>query len=83
MIYQDLINKKEKLAVIGLGYVGLPIALEFARKLSYGFDIKPDRVELMKKGMDPSRELESEAFKGCDIQYTYKLEDIKAAKLYI
>lgn len=84
MIYQDLINKKEKLAVIGLGYVGLPIALEFARKLSViGFDIKPDRVELMKKGIDPSRELESEAFKGCDIIYTHKLEDIKVAKFYV
>lgn len=84
MIYQDLINKKEKLAVIGLGYVGLPIALEFARKLSViGFDIKPDRVELMKKGIDPSRELEAEAFKGCDILYTHKLEDIKVAKFYV
>lgn len=84
MIYQDLINKKEKLAVIGLGYVGLPIALEFARKLSViGFDIKPDRVDLMKKGIDPSRELESEAFNGCNIQFTYKLEDIKEAKFYI
>jgi UDP-N-acetyl-D-glucosamine/UDP-N-acetyl-D-galactosamine dehydrogenase len=83
-MYNELINKKEKLAVIGLGYVGLPIALEFARKLSViGFDIKPDRVELMKKGIDPSRELESEAFKGCDIIYTHKLEDIKAAKFYV
>ncbi|MEJ5317964.1 MAG: nucleotide sugar dehydrogenase, partial [Tenuifilum sp.] len=57
-MYSELVSKKEKLAVIGLGYVGLPIALEFARKLSViGFDIKPDRVELMKKGIDPSREL--------------------------
>lgn len=84
MIYQDLINKKEKLAVIGLGYVGLPIALEFARKLSViGFDIKPDRVDLMRIGIDPSRELESQSFVGCDIQYTYKLEDLKEAKFYV
>ena len=83
-MYKELISKKEKLAVIGLGYVGLPIALEFARKLSViGFDIKPERVELMKKGIDPSRELESEAFIGCDIQYTHRLEDLKVAKFYV
>lgn len=83
-MYQELIAKKEKLAVIGLGYVGLPIALEFARKLSViGFDIKPDRVELMKKGVDPSRELNSDAFVDCDIEYTSNLDDIRKAKFYV
>lgn len=83
-MYNQLINKKEKLAVIGLGYVGLPIALEFARKLKViGFDIKPDRVELMRKGIDPSRELESDAFIGCDIHYTYLLDEIREAKFYV
>lgn len=83
-MYQELITKKEKLAVIGLGYVGLPIALEFARKIPViGFDIKPDRVDLMKKGIDPSRELESDAFKGCDIEYTSNIEDLKKAKFYV
>ena len=83
-MYQELIEKKEKLAVIGLGYVGLPIALEFARKLSViGFDIKPDRVELMKKGVDPSRELNSNAFVDCDIEYTSNLDDIRKAKFYV
>ena len=54
MIFNKLVKKETKLSVIGLGYVGLPIALEFARKLDViGFDIKPDRVELMKKGIDP------------------------------
>lgn len=84
MIYQDLVSKKEKLALIGLGYVGLPIALEFARKISVvAFDIKPDRVELMKKGIDPSKELELEAFKGCDIQYTSSVEDLRQAKFFV
>ena len=84
MIYQDLVSKKEKLALIGLGYVGLPIALEFARKISVvAFDIKPDRVELMKKGIDPSKELESEAFHGCDIQYTSSVEDLRQAKFFV
>ena len=84
MIYDDLLSGKKKMAIIGLGYVGLPIALEFARKISViGFDIKPDRIELMKKGIDPSNELESKDFEGCDIQFTSKLEDLKEASFYI
>ncbi len=84
MIYQDLVTKKEKLAVIGLGYVGLPIALEFARKISVvGFDIKPDRVDLMRKGIDPSKELEAEAFGGCDIQFTSSIDDLKQVKFFV
>ena len=60
-IYQDLLDKKAKLAVIGLGYVGLPIALEFAKKISViGFDINQKRIELMRNGIDPSKEVESE-----------------------
>ena len=66
-MYNKLINKETKLSVIGLGYVGLPIALEFAKQISVvGFDIKPERVALMKKGIDPSNELTSEAFKNTD-----------------
>ncbi|MFM2146207.1 MAG: hypothetical protein RL732_1043, partial [Bacteroidota bacterium] len=74
-IYEDLIAKKAKLAVIGLGYVGLPIALEFARKIAViGFDINPTRVDLMKQGVDPSNELPKEAFEGCDIEFTSSLD---------
>ena len=48
-MYQELVDKKAKLAVIGLGYVGLPIALEFAKKISViGFDINAKRIEMMK-----------------------------------
>lgn len=66
--HTKLIEKQEKLAVIGLGYVGLPIALEFARKMDViGFDINADRVELMKNNIDPSKELESSDFDGCSI----------------
>ncbi len=72
------------MAVIGLGYVGLPIALEFARKISViGFDIKDDRVQLMKQGIDPSNELEAKDFEGCDIKFTSTLEDLKEASYYI
>lgn len=84
MMYQQLIEKKAKLAVIGLGYVGLPIALEFARKLSViGFDINAQRIELMKQGIDPSNELSKEKFEGCDITFTCCLEQLREAQFFI
>ncbi len=84
MIYNDLLSKDIKMAIIGLGYVGLPIALEFAKKISViGFDIKPDRVEMMKNKVDPSNELVAEDFDGCDIQFTSNIEDIREASFYI
>lgn len=83
-MYKELIDKKAKLAVIGLGYVGLPIALEFAKKISViGFDISQKRVDLMKQGIDPSNELESKAFDHCDIIFTTSLEDLKEAKFFV
>src|SRR4051812_37427569 len=83
-MYQELIDKKEKLAVIGLGYVGLPIALEFARKVSViGFDINANRIEMMKKGIDPSNELPKEAFDGCNITFTNSLDVLREAKFFI
>jgi UDP-N-acetyl-D-galactosamine dehydrogenase len=83
-MYQDLVDKKEKLAVIGLGYVGLPIALEFARKTSViGFDINAGRIGKMKQGIDPSNELDRSAFEGCDINFTDSLDELRKAKFFI
>ena len=83
-MYQELLDKKKSLAVIGLGYVGLPIALEFAKKIKViGFDINAKRVELMKQGIDPSQELDKEAFVGCDIEFTNDLEVLKKASFFI
>ncbi len=83
-MYQDLLDKKRKLAVIGLGYVGLPIALEFARKIKViGFDINAKRVEMMRNNIDPSQELEASAFEGCDIEFTNDLEVLKQANFFI
>lgn len=77
-------QKIKKVAVVGLGYVGLPIALELAKKFSVvGFDIHPGRVALMKQKIDPSKELTSEAFDGADILFTHELEDLKQANFYI
>ncbi|MDZ4838555.1 MAG: nucleotide sugar dehydrogenase [Bacteroidota bacterium] len=76
--------KENSIAVIGLGYVGLPIALEFARKFRViGFDIKPERVEMLKNKQDPSFELEPEAFDGTDITFTANIEDLREAHFYI
>ncbi len=83
-LYEQLLAKQTKLSVIGLGYVGLPIALEFAKKIQViGFDIKEDRVEMMKNNMDPSEELPSSAFEGCDILFTAKVDDLKDATFHI
>lgn len=83
-MYQQLINRENKLAVIGLGYVGLPIALEFAKKISViGFDINSERVEMMKQGMDPSRELGKEAFDNTDILFTNDITILKEATFFI
>ena len=83
-MYQELIDGDKKLAVIGLGYVGLPIALEFARDISViGFDISEERVEMMKQGIDPSKELVKDDFKDRDIVFTYNIEDLKEASFYI
>ena len=83
-MYQELIDKKKKLAVIGLGYVGLPIALEFAKKISViGFDINPDRIKLMQNAVDPSNELESSAFANSDIEFTSSLDKLREATFFI
>jgi UDP-N-acetyl-D-galactosamine dehydrogenase len=83
-IYDKLVSGEEKLAVIGLGYVGLPIALEFARKIKViGFDIHEGRIALMRKGVDPSNELEPEAFHDCSIEFTTDLDLLKQAKFFV
>ncbi|NQX91864.1 MAG: nucleotide sugar dehydrogenase [Flavobacteriales bacterium] len=83
-MYDKLINKEATLAVVGLGYVGLPIALEFARKIKVlGFDINAERVEMMKNNIDPSKELDSSAFDGCDIEFSSDPEDLKKANFFV
>ncbi len=83
-IYQKLINKEETLAVVGLGYVGLPIALAFAKKIKViGFDINAERVEMMRNKVDPSQELDSTAFDNCDIEFTASIDDLSNAKFYV
>ncbi|GLR18824.1 UDP-N-acetyl-D-galactosamine dehydrogenase [Portibacter lacus] len=83
-IYQDLLNRKTKICVVGLGYVGLPIALEFGKYFDViGFDIKEDRVALMKAGEDPSKELDRSAFEKKSIQFTSNPDEIINASFYV
>ena len=83
-IYNQLINKETKLSLIGLGYVGLPIALEFAKQIPVvGFDISEERINLMKNNIDPSDELEPKAFDNCDIVFTTNPDDLNAASFHI
>ena len=83
-LYDRLLKKEAKMAVIGLGYVGLPIALAFARKLKVvGFDINQKRVDMMRRGEDPSAELDRSEFEGCDIHFTADLEDLRDVEFFI
>ena len=83
-MYTKLLNKEKKIAVIGLGYVGLPIALEFAKNFSViGFDINQSRVEMMRKGIDPSKELESSDFENTDIVFTTDKAVLKTASFFV
>ena len=83
-MYNKILKKDAKIALIGLGYVGLPIALAFAKKVKViGFDINEERVKMMQNKIDPSNELESKDFDGCDIEFTSSIEVLKQANFFI
>lgn len=83
-MYNKLVNKEAKLALVGLGYVGLPIALEFARKISViGFDINEERLAKMRQGIDPCKELDHTAFEGADIKFTSSIDELREASFFI
>ena len=83
-MYQRLQEKEYTLAVIGLGYVGLPVALAFAKKLRViGFDINAQRIAMLNNQQDPSGELDSSEFEGCDIRFTNDLEVLREARFFV
>jgi UDP-N-acetyl-D-galactosamine dehydrogenase len=83
-MYNQLVSKDIKLAVVGLGYVGLPLALEFARHFSViGYDIKEKNLTMLRNAVDPSGELKADSFKNRDILYTSKLSDLETANFFI
>lgn len=83
-IYEEIVSKKAKIGVIGLGYVGLPLAMAFAHKASViGFDINEDHLNVMRGGKDPCRELDDSVFENADILFTSSLDDLAKAHFYI
>jgi UDP-N-acetyl-D-galactosamine dehydrogenase len=83
-MYNKLLKKEATIAVIGLGYVGLPIALAFAKKVKViGFDIHEERVKMMQNNIDPSKEMQKKDFEGCDIEFTTSIDVLKKANFFI
>ena len=83
-MYSRLADKSGSIAVLGLGYVGLPLALELAKDFKViGFDINRNNIELLGKGIDPSKELDAEAFANRDIIFTDNPQSLEDACFYI
>lgn len=84
MEYENLLNGKEKLALIGLGYVGLPIAAAFSKKVSViGFDTNIEKIEAYKKGIDPTQEIGNQEIKQCTIEFTSDETKLREASFII
>ena len=83
-LYNGLLERKEKLSVIGLGYVGMPIAVAFAEKIDVvGFDLNAAKIELYKSGVDPTNEVGDEAIKATKVAFTADETKLKEAKFHI
>lgn len=83
-LYEQIKNREEKISIIGLGYVGMPIAVAFAKKADViGFDISKEKVELYKKGIDPTKEVGDDVIKETKVEFTSDENKIKDAKFHI
>lgn len=84
MLYDKLIEKKEKLSLVGLGYVGMPIAVAFAKKIDViGFDLNEKKIDLYKKGIDPTCEVGNDAIKATTVEFTAEEKRLREAKFHI
>ena len=83
-LYEDLLSGKEKLSLVGLGYVGMPIAVAFSKKLNViGYDLNEKKIELYKNGVDPTREVGDEAVAACTVDFTADKAKLREAKFHI
>ncbi len=83
-LYEKIINRQEKLALVGLGYVGMPIAVEFAKHVDViGFDINKAKIEAYRSGKDPTREVGDDVIKNSSVEWTYDEKKLKEAKFII
>lgn len=83
-LYEKLVNREEKLALVGLGYVGMPIAVAFSQKVDViGFDLNAGKIEKYKNGVDPTNEVGDEAIKVCTVDFTADEKKLQEAKFFI
>jgi UDP-N-acetyl-D-glucosamine/UDP-N-acetyl-D-galactosamine dehydrogenase len=83
-LYEKLINKEEKISLIGLGYVGMPIAVAFAKKVDViGFDVNKEKIELYKNGIDPTKEVGNEVIKNTTVEFTSDEARLREVKFHI
>ena len=83
-LFEEILTGKEKISLVGLGYVGMPIAVEFAKKVKViGFDINQKKIELYKKGIDPTNEVGNEAISNCNVEFTADETKLQEAKFHI
>ena len=83
-LYQKIVNKEEKISLVGLGYVGMPIAVAFAKKVDViGFDLNAKKIELYKSGIDPTNEVGNEVIKNTTVEFTADETKLKEAKFHI
>lgn len=83
-LYEELVQKQEKLSLVGLGYVGMPIAVAFAKKIDViGFDLNAEKIALYQKGIDPTKEVGDEAIRQTMVQFTADETRLKEAKFHI
>lgn len=83
-LYNDLVNGKEKLSLVGLGYVGMPIAVAFAKKVKViGFDLNKEKINLYKSGIDPTKEVGDDAIKATKVEFTDDETRLREAKFHI
>ena len=83
-LYEKLVNREEKLALVGLGYVGMPIAVAFSKKVDViGFDLNAGKIEKYKNGVDPTNEVGDEAIKVCTVDFTADEKKLQEAKFFI
>ena len=84
MIYNKLINKEAKLALVGLGYVGMPIAVAFSKKINViGYDLNEKKIQMYKDGIDPTNEVGNDAIRACSVDFTADETRLKEASFYI
>ena len=83
-LYEKLVNKEEKLSLVGLGYVGMPIAVAFARKINViGFDLNEHKIEQYKNGIDPTREVGNDVISKTSVEFTADETKLREAKFHI